>query len=415
MKEFTIYGERCSGTNYLEELILLNFEIDITWKYGWKHFFGAKYVDFSSENTDDILFIGIFRNPYDWLYSFYKNPHHLHKNMTQSLDTFLFYPIYSIVGDNPNSLEFKKLIDENDRFKNIFELRKTKNNYLINVMKNKVKNFMSIRYEDLLHNYENILTVIRDVYGLVQKHNTFKNVEYYKKEKFKKFVQKEEGFSDEIKDKISFYLEARQEKRIGYDIMNNENVDPYKNCKISNLVRMCKIIDPYIYLPRPNIEERVNASKNPIIIESTDNTKNVGTEEKIDTLTHAPIINLNINDSYKKYTPAIDNNNNKETLIDIKRKSNEKHLGSIIHPVRVKSNNKKNSIDTVLKSKPNIKDKQNRMKNPTLLYEVNNSVKYNNAEETGALVFSRLKVSPKIKTPTSNSSLIFNYGIGKHK
>ncbi len=67
MRKVTIYGERCSGTNYLEELLLLNFDIELTWEYGWKHFFG--YNDLS--NTDDVLFIGIIRNLPDWLNSFY--------------------------------------------------------------------------------------------------------------------------------------------------------------------------------------------------------------------------------------------------------------------------------------------------------------------------------------------------------
>lgn len=37
--KYTIYGERSSGTNYLENLITLNFDVTLTWKYGWKHFF----------------------------------------------------------------------------------------------------------------------------------------------------------------------------------------------------------------------------------------------------------------------------------------------------------------------------------------------------------------------------------------
>ena len=40
MKKYTIYGERCSGTNYLENIININFDVNITWEYGWKHFFG---------------------------------------------------------------------------------------------------------------------------------------------------------------------------------------------------------------------------------------------------------------------------------------------------------------------------------------------------------------------------------------
>ncbi len=65
---FTIYGERCSGTNYLEQLILENFELPVTWKYGWKHFFGFSNL----ENSDDTLFFGIVRSPIAWFDSFLK-------------------------------------------------------------------------------------------------------------------------------------------------------------------------------------------------------------------------------------------------------------------------------------------------------------------------------------------------------
>ena len=50
VNKFTIYGERCSGTNYLEEIILHNFNINVTWDYGWKHFFGS--YDF--KNTEEL-------------------------------------------------------------------------------------------------------------------------------------------------------------------------------------------------------------------------------------------------------------------------------------------------------------------------------------------------------------------------
>ena len=40
VKYFTIYGERCSGTNFIERAIVKNFEIELTWKYDYKHFFG---------------------------------------------------------------------------------------------------------------------------------------------------------------------------------------------------------------------------------------------------------------------------------------------------------------------------------------------------------------------------------------
>ena len=55
LQKFTIYGERCSGTNYLENVITMNFNVEITWKYGWKHFFG--FQDYKLQNSDDTLFV----------------------------------------------------------------------------------------------------------------------------------------------------------------------------------------------------------------------------------------------------------------------------------------------------------------------------------------------------------------------
>ena len=75
IQNYTIYGERCSGTNYLERIMGLNFDINITWNYGWKHFFG--FQDNKLENSDDTLFICIVRNLPDWINSLYRTPHHL--------------------------------------------------------------------------------------------------------------------------------------------------------------------------------------------------------------------------------------------------------------------------------------------------------------------------------------------------
>ena len=49
--KYTIYGERCSGTNYLEDIISKNFNVEITWRYGWKHFFGHNITD-KTNNLD---------------------------------------------------------------------------------------------------------------------------------------------------------------------------------------------------------------------------------------------------------------------------------------------------------------------------------------------------------------------------
>ena len=75
IKYFTIYGERCSGTNFLMQSITENFNIEYTTKYCWKHFFGH-YKFENNEEEDETLFIGIIREPISWIDSFFKKKHH---------------------------------------------------------------------------------------------------------------------------------------------------------------------------------------------------------------------------------------------------------------------------------------------------------------------------------------------------
>ena len=53
----------------------LNFEVDITWEYGWKHFFG--FCDDKLSDANDTLFICIVRHAIDWFNSIYRKPWHL--------------------------------------------------------------------------------------------------------------------------------------------------------------------------------------------------------------------------------------------------------------------------------------------------------------------------------------------------
>jgi hypothetical protein len=187
MKKVTIYGERCSGTNYLEELLNLNFEVQVVWSYGWKHFFG--YNDLS--NSDDTLFIGIIRNLEDWVNSLYREKHHLPTSLTKSVDTFLHDTFYSI---NPNQTEMMtdRNIDSGERYKNIFELRLVKNKYLVDKMPKLVKNYCLITYDDLVESFDDTMNKLMGC-GLTIKQNiTFPvNSVNYKKNKnvvFKKKV-----------------------------------------------------------------------------------------------------------------------------------------------------------------------------------------------------------------------------------
>jgi hypothetical protein len=174
--KFTIYGERCSGTNYLEQLMLLNFEVDIVWDYGWKHFFG--FHDLT--NSEDVLFIGIVRNLPDWVNSLYREKHHLPPELIKNIDTYLNGTFYSLQGNNElisnfypifkDEILFDRNLETNKRYRNIFELRHVKNKFLIETMPTLVKNYCLITYDNLLENFDSVMEQIKN-YGLQVKSN----------------------------------------------------------------------------------------------------------------------------------------------------------------------------------------------------------------------------------------------------
>jgi hypothetical protein len=184
MKKVQIYGERCSGTNYLEELLLLNFDVEIVWDYGWKHFFGFNNLT----NSDDVLFIGIIKNLEDWINSLYKEKHHLPSHLTKNIDTFLTNTFYSVLNDD--EIMDDRNIDTGERYKNIYELRLVKNKYLIEKMPNLVKNYCLITYDDLVDSFEDIMNKLKNS-GLKIKDNIVfpLNVTYFKKDKSVLFIK----------------------------------------------------------------------------------------------------------------------------------------------------------------------------------------------------------------------------------
>jgi hypothetical protein len=208
LKKYTIYGERCSGTNYLENIININFDVNISWKYGWKHFFG--WNDAQLKNSDDTLFICIVRNLPDWINSFYRDMYHLplkyKNNMSEEkkLDEFLNKEFWSF-NDNDNNRDTSKEIMEDrnmytkERYKNIFELRHTKIKWMLEDLPNKVKNCIFIRYEDLINDFDKTLLKIKDKGLKVKKNINFPlNTNNYKKSKEEKFKPKKNSISSEL-------------------------------------------------------------------------------------------------------------------------------------------------------------------------------------------------------------------------
>ena len=221
IKKFTIFGERCSGTNFLMHAMEKNFEITFTAEYVWKHFFG--HYDFnklSDEENEETLFIGIIRDPVEWIDSFYKKMHHIPPENKNNINSFLFNEFYSINPNNEEIMDDRHIITKN-RYKNIFELRSIKNDYLINTMKNKVKNYILIRYEDLRDKYQMVLSFLENKFKLIKQNKDIKEyitIDNYKGFNNKIYYRKKIELSKNIIQIIKKNVDKNQENSLGYII-----------------------------------------------------------------------------------------------------------------------------------------------------------------------------------------------------
>jgi len=214
ISEFVILGERCSGTNFLEALMLNNFEIKINRSFS-KHFFGFE----NYENYEKILFIGIIRHPYTWINSLAKYPYHVHPSLRNNLEKFLTVEFTS--GGDGKEFENSRNIYTGERYKNIFELRKIKLKFLMEDMPKRAINYILIKYEDLRDNFEETLDKLKNQFTLVTKPKYPIKIEQYKgrgkikNEKFKidtnYLFSKEEilkniNFDKTLEMKLNYYV-----------------------------------------------------------------------------------------------------------------------------------------------------------------------------------------------------------------
>lgn len=167
IEKFTIYGERHSGTNFVEQCFKSKFGLDITYFFGFKHWMGFCKPELISYRRE-VLFIGIVRNPYDWLLSFFNAPHHVPRDNCLNIKNFLTNEWYSLDHLNNEIMGDRNYTTQPNlqRYKNIFELRKQKCIYLSQIMPVIAKNYILLSYDNFLKNYDNFLNIIKNAYHL---------------------------------------------------------------------------------------------------------------------------------------------------------------------------------------------------------------------------------------------------------
>jgi hypothetical protein len=218
MQSYTILGERNTGTHFLQYAIQFNFNLQ--YHKGTKHFFGhSDTADFPPETADQTIYFCMIRDPVEWIDSHFKRLHHIPPENNKSIDAFIKNEWYSIYEEGDKSgqeiLEDRNMITK-ERYRNIFELRKGKNDFFLSTIQEKVKHFYLIRYEDLLHNYETILNDIAKKFQLKSKLDSWIPVPKYKGTFHALYEKKPILLSPEIQQYIKENIDVEQEQRLGY-------------------------------------------------------------------------------------------------------------------------------------------------------------------------------------------------------
>jgi len=177
IKQYVLYGERHSGTKFLSNIFNKIFDLPLSSEYGHKHFFGFIPEDAISD-AKTTLFVGIIRNPYDWIAAMNSLPHHTPSHLIPIYDHLLdeWYSIgqyYRVFDKKTYSVDKKtkeiiedKNFETKQRYYNIFEMRNKKMHYLINTIPLLAYNYILISYESLISNIELYINTVATSYKL---------------------------------------------------------------------------------------------------------------------------------------------------------------------------------------------------------------------------------------------------------
>jgi hypothetical protein len=217
ISKFTILGERCSGTNYLEQLILKKFNIDITWEFGWKHAFTHKDYPSNVKNNPHVLCLCIVRNPYDWIMSLWNQPHHIPYEYRNDFNRFLFDEMYSIHKCGTECTDYRNL--EGTRIKHIFEMIRDILLFMIDVLPTLSHNYNIFTLEDLTHNTIDVLDMFYNSFDVEKKQDNYILIQDRVKIGHVATVNTHYEISDEIRHVLNSNVDWEVESRVGYHII----------------------------------------------------------------------------------------------------------------------------------------------------------------------------------------------------
>lgn len=246
VNKFTIFSERNSGSNYLRSIIELNFpELKYTSQYGFKHWWlGLDVPDRPKElnnntdreiqistatnpETDDVLFLVLVRNPFEWLKSMYDKPHHLREdlrnsytNITEFLDMPWICEEKNCMNNHWEQNAGPYLIEE---AKNVMDIRNRKYKHFLHLLDENPDyapaNVELVKYED----FPNKLIYLKNKYNLKASGEKIQDKPRSPQapKLFQSIASRQIISKNEYMRIVAKELDLEQEKRMGYEFCND--------------------------------------------------------------------------------------------------------------------------------------------------------------------------------------------------
>lgn len=225
IKRIQLFGERCSGTNYLESLLVQNLEgVTLCRDFGHKHFYHQPGV----RQASDCLFIVIYRELFDWLRSLHQQPYHAAPELRNiSFSEFIRKPWWCVWNEEADKtpddslygseMMFERNPHSGERFRNVMRLRSAKiRNW--ESLRQKTPHHFYLNYEMLKDAPDTFIETMADVFNLTTK-DEFVNVEGYRGSRAKYQPKTYDAIQPEDYRYIMQHTDLELEKKIGYEIV----------------------------------------------------------------------------------------------------------------------------------------------------------------------------------------------------
>lgn len=223
LKQVKIYGERNSGTNFLEQLLLDNLSNEVInfarhnsqliirllkvqrflrWYFwwnnprilGWKH--GVPKISSINRRADQVVIMTIAKNPYAFLLSLYKRPYNQKLHKADSFGGFIRqeWPLSALDGCKQRLLA------------NAVQLWNVKNSAYLQLGSQTAAPVCHLRYEELLKDPEGVLARAQHQLGLSAN-----------KEGFTQVVQSTKGDERSYDEYRAYYLQEQWRAQLQQD------------------------------------------------------------------------------------------------------------------------------------------------------------------------------------------------------